>query len=102
MGYMTELNRLIGLPKNFDPLTLEVGKSYTVMKERERSFPLHIAMLLVVSEWNYYGYAVVDSLFSKEGKSILQFIVLSLFNESERALYKQKFVYAAKMTGEIR
>jgi hypothetical protein len=102
MGYMTELNTLIGLPKDFDPHTLVVGQSYTIVKDRERSFPLHIAMLLVDSEWNFYGYAVVNSLFSKEGKSTIQFTVLSLFNDSERALYKEKFVSAAKMTREIK
>lgn len=102
MGYMTELNTLIGLPKDFDPQILAVGQTYAIVKDRERSFPLHIAMLLVDSEWNFYGYAVVDSLFSKEGKSTLQFRVLSLFNESERALYKEKFVTAAKMTGELK
>lgn len=102
MGYMTELNTLIGLPKDFDPHTLVVGQSYTIVKDRERSFPLHIAMLLVDSAWSFYGYALVDSLFSKEGKSTLQFRVLSLFSQSESALYKERFVYAAKMTGEIK
>ncbi|MEI6327385.1 MAG: hypothetical protein WCO78_04705 [Candidatus Roizmanbacteria bacterium] len=98
---MTELNTLIGLPKNFDCTTLVEGKSYAIIKDRERSFPLHIAMLLVDSEWNFYGYGVVNSLFSKVGKTTLEFTVVSLFAESERALYKDKFISAAKITGEI-
>lgn len=102
MGYMTELNTLIGLPKDFQVSTLEVDKIYSILKERERSFPLHIAMLVVDSEWNFYGYAVVNSLFSKDGKSTLEFTVLSLFSEDEKRLYKEKFVFAAKKTGEIR
>lgn len=53
MGYATELNTLIGLPKGFITNTLEVGKTYTIIKERERSFPLHIAMLIVDSDWNF-------------------------------------------------
>jgi hypothetical protein len=32
----------------------------------------------------------------------LEFTVLSLFNHDEQELYKQKFVEAAKATGEIK
>jgi len=99
---MTELNTLIGFPKEFDPRKLEVSKTYTIIKERERSFPLHIAMLMVDSDWNFYGYAVVNSLFSTDGKSTLKFTVLSLFNKDESKLYKEKFIFAAKQTGEIK
>lgn len=102
MGYMTELNTLIGLPKDFDPATLKVGETYSILKERERSFPLHIAMLLVDSQWNFYGYAKADSLFSKGGKSILEFTVISLFSPEEREIYKRNFVAAAKETGEVK
>jgi len=102
MGYMTELNTLIGLPKGFKTDTLTIGKTYTILKDRERSFPLHIAMLMVDSDWNFYGYAVVNSLFSKEGKSTLEFTVISLFNEDEKKLYKEKFIFAVKKTGEIK
>jgi len=89
MGYMTELNTLIGLPKGFQTDTLMIGKTHTILKDRERSFPLHIAMLLVDSDWNFYGYAVVNSLFSKAGKSTLEFTVLSLFNEGEKSFIKK-------------
>jgi len=102
MGYMTELNTLIGLPKGFDVVSLDVGKTYAVLKERERSFPLHIAMLMVDSEWNFYGYTVVNSSFSKEQKTTLEFTVLSLFSPEDQKLYKQKFVEAAKITGEVK
>jgi len=102
MGYITELNTLIGLPKDFQTNTLKIGETYTVVKERERTFPLHIAMLMVNSEWNFYGYAVVNSLHSKDGKSTLEFTGLSLFNESEKNLYKEKFIHAAQITKEIK
>ena len=102
MGYMTELNTLLGLPKEFPVRSLEIGKTYTVLKERERTFPLHIAILMVDSDWNFYGYAVVNSILSKEGKSTLEFTVISLFNENEKKLYKDKFIFAAKQTGEIK
>lgn len=101
MGYLTELNTLIGLPKDFKTNTLVVGSSYSILKDRERTFPLHIAMLIVDSEWNFYGYAVVNSLYSKDGKSTLEFTILLLFNEQEKELYKSNFISAAKQTGEV-
>lgn len=102
MGYITELNTLLGLPKDFDVKILSVGKTYSVIKERERTFPLHIAILMVDSEWNFYGYAVVNSALLKEGKSLFEFTVLSLFSTREQTLYKEKFIAAAKLTGEIK
>lgn len=102
MGYITELNTLLGLPKNFDSSILAVGKTFTVLKDRERVFPLHIAILMVDSEWNFFGYAVVNSAVLKEGKSSLEFTVISLFTPEEKQLYKDKFVFAAKVTGEIK
>jgi len=101
MGYMTELNTLLGLPKDFDTSTLIVGKTYSVVKERERTFPLHIAILMVDPEWNFYGYVVVNSAVLKNGKSTLEFTVLSLFTTEEKKLYREKFIAAAKLTGEV-
>ena len=49
MGYHTEINTLLGLPKDFNPKQLEVGKRYTIVRDRERAFPLHIAILMVTS-----------------------------------------------------
>lgn len=102
MGYLTELNTMLGLPKDFDVQSLIVGKTYAVLKERERTFPLHIAILIVDAAWNFYGYAVVNSAVLKEGKSTLEFTVLSLFTTDEKKLYKEKFIAAAKITGEIK
>jgi len=102
MGYMTELNTLLGLPKSFPISTLKVGGVYSVVKDRERSFPLHIAMLMVDSEWNFYGYGVANSTICKEQKTIIEFTVLSLFTLPEKKMYKEKFLEAAKITGEVK
>jgi hypothetical protein len=102
MGYMTELNTLLGLPKSFDPATLKMGGTYTILKDRERAFPLHIAMLMVDGEWNFYGYAAANSTVCKEQKTTIEFTVLSLFSLEERKLYKEKFIEAAKKTGEVK
>lgn len=101
MGYMVELNTLLGLPKDFDTTTLVVGKKYTIFKDRERAFPLHIAMLIVDASWNFYGYCVAHSAIVKDQKTELEFEVLSLFSPQEKELYKTKFLEAAKKTGEV-
>lgn len=102
MGYMVELNTLLGLPDEFNPETLEVGKKYNIVKNRERAFPLHIAVLIVDGNWNFYGYCRVNSAVVKDQKTEFEFEVLSLFNKDERELYKQKFTEAGKITGEVK
>lgn len=98
---MIELNTLLGLPKDFDTSTLSVGQQFTISKDRERAFPLHIAVLIVDSEWNFYGYAVVHSALVQDQKTQFTFEVLSVFEPSVRAIYKRNFVQAGKATGEI-
>ena len=102
MGYMTELNTLLGLPKEFPIKSLEINKTYSVLKEKERTFPLHIAILIIDKDWNFYGYAAVNSIIIKEGKSTLEFSVLYLFSSEEQKLYKEKFIEAGKKTGEVK
>lgn len=102
MGYMVELNTLLGLPKDFDTNSLVVGQNYTIVKERERAFPLHIAILIVDAEWNFYGYAVAHSIDVKAQKTQIKFEVLSLFTPDVQKTYKGKFIEAAKKTGEVK
>ena len=102
MGYMIELNTLLGLPKDFDVSTLEVGKRYTITRDRERAYPLHIAVLLITPEWDFLGYVVAHSMKNNNQKCEIEFEVLSLFDENERKLYKDKFLEAAKKTGEVK
>lgn len=102
MGYMVELNTLLGLPKGFDTGFLEIGKRYHIVKDRERAFPLHTAMLVVDSEWNFYGYCVAHSSIAGDQKTKIEFEMLSLFTPEEQKIYKEKFVAAARITGEIK
>ena len=99
---MVELNTLLGLPNDFDASTLKVGGKYSISKDRERAFPLHIALLVVDSQWNFYGYCVAHSAVVKEQKTQIDFEMLSLFNPDEQKTYKDRFVEAAKLTGEIK
>ena len=103
MGYMVELNTLLGIDQQFMAAnTLEVGKQYTILKPRERAFPLHLAVLIVDNEWNFYGYAVVHTIEVKEQHTLFHFEVLSLFPEEERSVYKKNFLAAAKQSGELK
>lgn len=102
MGYFTELNTLLGLPKDFDISSLSIGSTYTITKDRERAFPLHIAILMVTLDWNFLGYAVCHTMKNKDQKCVIEFEVISLFNTEEQALYKSKFLEAAKVTGEVK
>ena len=101
MGYFTEINTLLRLPKDFDTSRLALSKSFTIVKEKERVFPLHIAVLLIDEDWNFYGYVVVHESVLKDKTTTLRFEVLSLFSPKEQKLYKDKFLQAAKITGEI-
>ena len=102
MGYMVELNTLLRPPSNFDFKKLIVGQKYTVTLDRERAFPLHIAILLIDNDWNFYGYCVANSLVVKNKKSTIEFEVLTLFSTEEQKVYKDKFIEAAKLTGEFK
>ncbi len=102
MGYIVELNTLLGLPKDFDSTILEIGKKYNIVKDRERAFPLHIAVLIVDYEWNFYGYCRVNSAIIKELKTEFEFEVISLFTPEEKEIYKKRFIEAGKFTGEVK
>ena len=102
MGYLVELNTLLGLPKGFDTDSLVLGKRYQITKDRERAFPLHIAILVVDGNWNFYGYAVAHSAKIHDQKTDIEFEMLSLFSPAEKQLYKDKFLEAANRTGEVK
>jgi hypothetical protein len=101
MGYMTELNTLLKLPKNFPFETLAVGKTYEIIKEKERSFPLHIAILTVANDWTFLGYSVANEAVVKNHQTKLVFTVLSLFPKDQQKIYTNNFLTAAKITGEL-
>ena len=82
--------------------TLKAGERYSISKDRERIFPLHTALLVVDNQWNFYGYCVAHSAVVKEQKTQIDFEMLSLFNPDEQKTYKDRFVEAAKLTGEIK
>lgn len=101
MGYYVEFNTLLRPPTGFDFQNIELNKKYTVILERERAFPLHIAVLLIDKDWNFYGYAVANSALVKDKKTIVEFELITRFSSEEQLLYKNKFTEAGKITGEV-
>jgi len=101
MGYHLELNTLLRPPSGFDFKSLVLGNKYTVILENERAFPLHIAILLIDKEWNFYGYAVAHSAYVKDKKTQIKFEMITMFKPEEQKLYQQKFIEAGKLTGEV-
>ncbi len=102
MGYMVELNTLLRPTPPFDFAHIELGKTYTSILERDRAFPLNIALLVIDSDWNFYGYGVARSILVKDKKTVVTWELLSLFSPDEQLLYKNKFVEAGKLTGEVK
>jgi len=101
MGYMIELNTLLRPPQDFDFNSLAVGKKYLITLDRERAFPLHIAICLIDKDWNFYGYCVTHSVLIQGKKTKIEFEMLTLFSPEEKKLYREKFIEAGKMTGEV-
>ncbi len=101
MGYMTELNTLLRPPQSFDFSSITPGLRATVTIARERTFPLHIAVLLVDHDWNFYGYAVVHQAVITNDTTKLTFEMLTVFSEQDKKRYRTLFMEAAKKTGEI-
>ncbi|MFO0704252.1 MAG: hypothetical protein U0525_06085 [Patescibacteria group bacterium] len=102
MGYYVEVNTLVRLTDEVDLKSLQVGQKITLTRERERITPLHIALLYIDKDWNFYGYCRVNKVEISENKTIMVVEILSLFDETEKAIYKKRFVEAAKITSEIK
>ncbi len=102
MGYMVELNTLLRPTTPFDFAHIELGKSYTSILERERAFPLGIAVLVIDAEWRFYGYGVARSILVKDKKTVVTWEMITLFSPQEQELYKAKFIEAGKITGEVK
>jgi len=102
MGYYVEVNTLVRLPNEVDPSSLKVGQTLKMTRERERIVPLHIALLLIDKDWNFYGYCRVSSVETKNQTTVLEVEILTLFSPEEQKIYRNKFVEAGKITGEVK
>ena len=101
MGYYLEVNTLVRLPVETDFSALGIGQKLIIQRERERLVPLHIALLFIDKDWNFYGYCRVNWLEVKNKATKMEVEILSLFNENEKNIYKEKFIEAGKITEEV-
>lgn len=102
MGYYVEVNTLVKLPEDFDKSTLTIGQKIIIVRERERIVPLHIALLLIDTDWNFYGYCRVNSTEVKNQTTKMEIEILSIFTLEEQKIYKSKFIEAGKITEEVK
>lgn len=100
MGAFTELNTIVRFPGDFDFSTLKKGLIVDLTLKRERVLPLRIAVLYFHTDWNFLGYCRVLQIIQKDEETKLRVEILTVFNEEEKRLYKEKFVEAGKFTGE--
>lgn len=75
-----------------DLATLEVGQHYTIVKEKERLYPLNIAIEICDDAYNYYGKVAVRKLALEAGKTTLEIEVLKIFDANECAVYTNNFI----------
>lgn len=101
MGYMTELNTLVRLSKEFPLEKLKVKHSFRITRPRERTFPLHIAKLLVDDEFNFIGYCSAESVTIEKHKTQIVFNLISMFTKEENEMYKKRFMEAVEVTKEF-
>ena len=102
MGYHIEVNSIVRLSDEVDRNALKVGQKLSITLDRERILPLRIALLFFHGDWNFYGYCRVNQTAIKDQKTYLEMEILTLFNESEKKLYREKFIEAGKFTGEAK
>lgn len=93
MGYHLEFNCLLVVPGNtLDLNTLEVGKIYTIVKDKERLYPLNIAIEICNEAYEYYGKVAVRKLTLEAGKTELVIEALKIFDEAEKKIYTDNFI----------
>lgn len=96
MGYSLRFNCLLSVSKqDLDLHSLEVGKRYQIVKEKERLYPLNIPIEICDDEYQYYGKVAVRKLTLETGKTTLEIEVLKIFSKEEAAVYTNNFIKAA-------
>jgi hypothetical protein len=92
MGYHLEFNTILSVPVGrLDLSQLEVGKSYDVIKDGERIFPLNIPIDLCGEDYKFVAKVAVRKLILSKGETVLSFDVLKLFNDEESRVISDNF-----------
>ena len=96
-----EINSLVILPDRINTNDLAEGQRLQFTRKDERTIPLQTALLMIDQDWNFYGYCRVISLQTTKGQTQVEIEVLILFTKDEVELYKNNFMKAGRMTGEV-
>jgi|GEM_PF-2000410 len=93
MGYRLEFNCLLVVSRDLlDLKGLQLGKTYHIIKDGERLYPLNIAIEVCDESYHYYGKVAVRKLTLEADKTSLDIEVLKIFTSEEAAVYTNAFV----------
>jgi len=93
MGYHLEFNCLLVVPsQQIDLKNLSVGDKFTVIKEKERLYPLDIAIEICDEDYQYFGKVAVRKLTLESGATTVDIEVLRVFSFDEAAVYTDTFI----------
>jgi hypothetical protein len=93
MGYQVEFNCLLVVPHStLDLDTLTAGATYTLVKEKERLYPLNMPIEICNEAYEYYGKIAVRKLTLEAGKTELVIEVLKIFTPDEKKVYTNNFI----------
>lgn len=93
MGYQLEFNCLLRVANgDLDIRTIKPGERYTVVKDKNRLYPLNIPIEICDQDYHYYGKVVVRRLSLEAGRTVLDIEVLKVFTDTEAAVYTANFI----------
>jgi hypothetical protein len=92
MGYPLEINSLLVLPKEFPFADLAEGKSFSVMKDGSRLFPIEIPLEFCNPDYKYLGKAKIGIITVKKESTEIEFTVLKMFTENESEVFSENFI----------
>lgn len=93
MGYHLEFNCLLVVSSgSLDFKSLQPGEKHQIMKEKERLYPLNIAIEICDENYQYYGKVAVRKLTLEAGKTTLDIEILRVFSAEEATAYTNTFI----------
>lgn len=92
MGYPLEINSLLVLPKEFPFADLAEGKSFNVVKDGSRLFPIEIPLEFCNPDYKYLGKAKIGKITITSDSTELDFTVLKMFSEQESEIFSNNFI----------
>ena len=83
---------LVVLQESQDFTDIQPGKTYHIVKEKERLYPLNIPIEICDENYQYYGKVAVRKLTLERDTTTLDIEVLKVFSPEEAAVYTKNFI----------